>query len=118
MARIPLPQWVLKEMDKDPDLACSDRFGRRNIEYISLGCDILPILNGRSPIQVYADFMKNFRDTFRLFLGGIITVGMICKMFFNYYFDLLVSLVSKCGFQGITFYICRGFKLEWDLEVN
>ncbi|CAI9772639.1 unnamed protein product [Fraxinus pennsylvanica] len=76
---IPLPQWVLKEMDKDPDLACSDRFGRRNIEYISLGCDILPILNGRTPIQVYADFMKNFRDTFRLFLGGIITgiqVGM------------------------------------------
>uniref|UniRef100_A0A5B7BQV4 Beta-amylase n=1 Tax=Davidia involucrata TaxID=16924 RepID=A0A5B7BQV4_DAVIN len=76
---IPLPQWVLQEMDKDPDLAYSDRFGRRNMEYISLGCDILPVLHGRSPIQAYADFMRNFRDTFRPFLGGIITgiqVGM------------------------------------------
>ncbi|XP_058225337.1 beta-amylase 3, chloroplastic-like [Rhododendron vialii] len=76
---IPLPQWVLEEMDKDPDIAYSDRFGRRNTEYVSLGCDILPVLRGRSPIQAYADFMRNFRDTFRPFLGGIITeiqVGM------------------------------------------
>ncbi|KAA8525730.1 hypothetical protein F0562_007585 [Nyssa sinensis] len=76
---ISLPQWVLEEMVKDPDLAHSDRFGRRNMEYISLGCDILPVLRGRSPIQAYADFMRNFRDTFRPFLGGIITgiqVGM------------------------------------------
>ncbi|XP_027181398.1 beta-amylase 1, chloroplastic-like [Coffea eugenioides] len=76
---ISLPQWVLEEMDKKPDLAYSDRFGRRNMEYISLGCDVLPILYGRSPIQAYADFMRNFRDTFRPFLGSIITgiqVGM------------------------------------------
>lgn len=76
---IPLPQWVVEEMDKDPDIAYSDRFGRRNVEYLSLGCDILPVLRGRSPIQAYADFMRNFRDTFRPFLGGIITgiqVGM------------------------------------------
>ncbi|XP_057477649.1 beta-amylase 3, chloroplastic-like [Actinidia eriantha] len=76
---IPLPQWVLEQMDKDPDLAYADRFGRKNMEYISLGCDILPVLHGRSPIQAYTDFMRNFRDTFRPFLGGIITgiqVGM------------------------------------------
>ncbi|GMH26729.1 hypothetical protein Nepgr_028572 [Nepenthes gracilis] len=76
---IPLPQWILEEMDKDPDLAFSDRFGRRNMEYISIGCDTLPVLRGRSPIQAYSDFMKNFRDTFRPFLGVVITgiqVGM------------------------------------------
>ncbi|TXG50701.1 hypothetical protein EZV62_023225 [Acer yangbiense] len=76
---IPLPLWVLEEIDKDPDIAYSDRFGRRNMEYISLGCDILPVLRGRSPIQAYTDFMRNFRDTFRPFLGVIITgvqVGM------------------------------------------
>ncbi|XXG90074.1 hypothetical protein AAC387_Pa12g1921 [Persea americana] len=76
---IPLPQWVCEEIDKDPDLAYSDRFGRRNQEYISLGCDVLPVLRGRSPIQAYSDFMRNFRDTFREFLGDIITgvqVGM------------------------------------------
>ncbi|KAH7550088.1 hypothetical protein JRO89_XS13G0133200 [Xanthoceras sorbifolium] len=77
--KIPLPLWVLEEIDRDPDLAYSDRFGRRNMEYISLGCDILPVLRGRSPIQAYTDLMRNFRDTFRPFLGVIITgvqIGM------------------------------------------
>ncbi|KAL6182832.1 hypothetical protein ACLB2K_044244 [Fragaria x ananassa] len=69
---IPLPLWVLDEIDKDPDLAYCDRFGRRNTEYISLGCDSLPVLRGRSPLQVYADFMRNFRDTFKHFIGVII----------------------------------------------
>lgn len=65
---------MLDEIQKDVELAYCDRFGRRNIEYISLGCDILPVLCGRSPIQVYADFMRDFRDTFRALLGVIITV--------------------------------------------
>ncbi|XP_004301815.1 PREDICTED: beta-amylase 1, chloroplastic-like [Fragaria vesca subsp. vesca] len=69
---IPLPLWVLDEIDKDPDLAYCDRFGRRNTEYISIGCDSLPVLRGRSPLQVYADFMRNFRDTFKHFIGVII----------------------------------------------
>lgn len=76
---IPLPQWVREEIDKDPDLAYSDKFGRRNMEYISLGCDVLPVLHGRSPIQAYTEFMRSFRDTFITFLGGVITgiqVGM------------------------------------------
>uniref|UniRef100_A0A803PP18 Beta-amylase n=1 Tax=Cannabis sativa TaxID=3483 RepID=A0A803PP18_CANSA len=76
---IPLPLWVLEEIDKNPDLVYSDRFGRKNMEYISLGCDVLPVLSGRSPIQAYTDFMTNFRDAFRPFLGAIITgiqVGM------------------------------------------
>ncbi|KAF5734976.1 Beta-amylase 1 [Tripterygium wilfordii] len=76
---IPLPLWVLEEIDKVPDLAYSDRFGRRSMEYISLACDILPVLRGRSPLQAYTDFMRNFRDTFKPLLGVIITgiqVGM------------------------------------------
>ncbi|CAL9061322.1 unnamed protein product [Musa banksii] len=76
---IPLPRWVLEEMDKEPNLAFADRFGRRNNEYISLGCDVFPVLRGRSPIQAYSDFMRSFRDTFRDFLRVVITeiqVGM------------------------------------------
>ncbi|CAD5170404.1 unnamed protein product [Musa acuminata subsp. malaccensis] len=76
---IPLPQWVLEEMDKDPDLAYTDQWGRRNYEYVSLGCDMLPVLKGRTPIQCYADFMRAFRDHFRHLLGSTIVeiqVGM------------------------------------------
>ncbi|XP_042432106.1 beta-amylase 1, chloroplastic-like [Zingiber officinale] len=76
---IPLPRWVLEEMDKDPDLAYTDQWGRRNPEYLSLGCDALPVLKGRTPVQCYADFMRAFRHRFSDLLGSTIVeiqVGM------------------------------------------
>lgn len=74
-----MPQWVLEEMDKVPDLSYTNRYQKRNREYISLGCDILPVLKGRSPMQAYSDFMRSFRNTFEDYLGAIVTevqVGM------------------------------------------
>ncbi|CAL4915631.1 unnamed protein product [Urochloa decumbens] len=76
---IPLPPWVLEEMSSNPDIVYTDRSGRRNPEYISLGCDTLPVLKGRTPIQVYADYMRSFRDRFQDYLGNVIAeiqVGM------------------------------------------
>ncbi|XP_074565611.1 beta-amylase 1, chloroplastic-like [Curcuma longa] len=76
---IPLPRWVLEEMAKDPDLAYTDQWGRRNPEYLSLGCDALPVLKGRTPVQCYADFMRAFRHRFSDLLGSTIVeiqVGM------------------------------------------
>ncbi|KAF2914861.1 beta-amylase 3, chloroplastic [Oryza sativa Japonica Group] len=69
---IPLPGWVLEEMKSNPDIVYTDRSGRRNPEYISLGCDTLPVLKGRTPIQVYSDYMRSFRDTFCGYLGNTI----------------------------------------------
>ncbi|XP_074317633.1 beta-amylase 3, chloroplastic-like [Silene latifolia] len=69
---IPLPPWVLEEIIKNPDLVYTDKSGRRNSEYISLGCDALPLLRGRTPIQVYSDFMRSFRDRFREHMGRTI----------------------------------------------
>ncbi|KAI4303935.1 hypothetical protein MLD38_039512 [Melastoma candidum] len=76
---IPLPKWVVEEMDKDPDLAYTDQWGRRNYEYLSLGCDNLPVLKGRTPVQCYGDFMRAFREKFQNFQGETIVeiqVGM------------------------------------------
>ncbi|KAK3225054.1 hypothetical protein Dsin_004916 [Dipteronia sinensis] len=76
---IPLPPWVLEEISKNPDLVYTDRSGRRNAEYISLGCDTMPLLRGRTPIQVYSDYMRSFRDRFSEYLGEVveeIQVGM------------------------------------------
>ncbi|KAJ7955514.1 Beta-amylase [Quillaja saponaria] len=76
---IPLPKWVVEEIDRDPDLAYTDQWGRRNYEYLSLGCDTLPVLKGRTPVQCYADFMLAFRDNFKHLLGDTIVeiqVGM------------------------------------------
>ncbi|CAA0838077.1 Beta-amylase 3- chloroplastic [Striga hermonthica] len=76
---IPLPPWVLEEISKNPDLVYTDKSGRRNPEYISLGTDSLPVLRGRTPIQVYSDYMRSFRERFRDYLGHVIVeiqVGM------------------------------------------
>ncbi|KAG2314647.1 hypothetical protein Bca52824_017769 [Brassica carinata] len=54
---IPLPKWVVEEVDKDPDLAYTDQWGRRNHKYISLGADTLPVLKGRTPMQCFSDVM-------------------------------------------------------------
>ncbi|XP_077252760.1 beta-amylase 1, chloroplastic-like [Tasmannia lanceolata] len=76
---IPLPKWVVEEIDRDPDLAYTDQWGRRNYEYLSLGCDTLAVLKGRTPVQCYSDFMRAFRDNFKHLLGETIVeiqVGM------------------------------------------
>ncbi|XP_010263970.1 PREDICTED: beta-amylase 1, chloroplastic-like [Nelumbo nucifera] len=76
---IPLPKWVVEEIDRDPDLAYKDQWGNRNYEFVSLGCDNLPVLKGRTPVQCYTDFMQTFRDNFKHLLGDTIVeiqVGM------------------------------------------
>ena len=75
ICRISLPPWVVGEMEKNPDLAYTDMSGGRNFEYISLGCDLYNVLSGRSPVQVYSDFMRSFRNTFWEFMGPTITVS-------------------------------------------
>ncbi|XP_057773527.1 LOW QUALITY PROTEIN: beta-amylase 3, chloroplastic [Salvia miltiorrhiza] len=76
---IPLPPWVLEEISQNPDLVYTDKSGRRNPEYISLGCDSLAVLRGRTPIQVYSDFMRSFRKRFKDYIGDVVVevqVGM------------------------------------------
>ncbi|KAL8162252.1 hypothetical protein V2J09_013741 [Rumex salicifolius] len=76
---IPLPGWVEEEINKDPDLAYTDQWGRRNYEYVSLGVDTMSVLKGRTPVECYSDFMSAFRDNFKHLLGDTIVeiqVGM------------------------------------------
>ena len=64
-----------EEINNNPDLVYTDRSGRRNPEYISLGCDSMPVLKGRSPLQVYANYMRSFRGRFQDYLGSVIVVS-------------------------------------------
>jgi len=74
---IPLPRWALEEMEKDRDLCYTDQWGRRNYEYVSLGCDAMPVLKGRTPVECYTDFMRAFRDHFADYLGNTIVVRRV-----------------------------------------
>eukprot|EP00803_Ostreobium_quekettii_P005528 evm.model.scf_1360EXC.4 EVM.evm.TU.scf_1360EXC.4 scf_1360EXC:29335-34456(-) len=79
VAQIPLPAWVLKAGDLDPDLFFADKPrdhspGLRNREYLSIFADDVPgVLMGRSPLECYEDFMMSFRDTFYNDIGSLVT---------------------------------------------
>ncbi|GAV73054.1 Glyco_hydro_14 domain-containing protein/DUF822 domain-containing protein [Cephalotus follicularis] len=71
---ISLPQWILEIGKSNPDIFFTDREGRRNTECLSWGIDKERILNGRTGIEVYFDFMRSFRTEFDdLFLEGLIS---------------------------------------------
>jgi len=74
---VSLPTWVLEVAEQNPDVLFTDREGLRNSEYLSFGVDNLPLFQGRTPLQIYRDFMRSFRDTFRSELGDTITEIMV-----------------------------------------
>lgn len=49
---IPLPQWVLKIGESDPDIFYTNRSGNRDEEYLSLGVDNQPLFYGRTAVEV------------------------------------------------------------------
>lgn len=68
--KIPLPKWVLHVGEGNPDIFYTDRKRVRNKEYISLGCDDLPLFWGRTPVQMYCDFTQAFVDAFSPMFGA------------------------------------------------
>lgn len=67
---IPLPTWVSSIGDSDANIYFADKQGNRNKECLSLGVDNLPVLAGKTPLQVYGDFCKNFQTTFAAFMSN------------------------------------------------
>mmetsp|Transcript_6034 Transcript_6034/g.15804 ORF Transcript_6034/g.15804 Transcript_6034/m.15804 type:complete len:659 (+) Transcript_6034:716-2692(+) len=77
--QIPLPDWVMEIGEANPDIWYTDLNGNRNMECLSLGCDECQIFQGRSPIEMYHDFISAFADHFQHLFGDCvteITVGM------------------------------------------
>lgn len=77
--KVPLPRWVLDVGEQNPDIYYTDRHGVRNRECLSLGCDEVPLFEGRTPVDIYRDFINAFADKFDYLFGDVITeitVGM------------------------------------------
>lgn len=70
---ISLPKWVLEVGEEEPDIFHTDAMGTRNRECLSLGCDNLPLFQGRTPIQMYQHFIEAFVDNFSDMFGTSIT---------------------------------------------
>ncbi|XP_024364731.1 beta-amylase 2, chloroplastic isoform X2 [Physcomitrium patens] len=59
---IPLPQWVREVGKENPDIFFTNRKNKRNPECLTWGVDEEPVLRGRTGLEVYRDFMENFRQ--------------------------------------------------------
>ncbi|GAB1221548.1 hypothetical protein ENUP19_0082G0079 [Entamoeba nuttalli] len=76
---IPIPQWVINA-GESAGAFFKDREGWTNNEYISFAADEEPVFEGRTPLQMYKDFMTSFKQNFQSYIndGTIneIQVGM------------------------------------------
>lgn len=68
-----LPEWVSRIGESDPSIYFTDKSGQRYKDCLSLGVDDLPVLDGKTPLQVYEDFLESFKSSFSPFMGSTIT---------------------------------------------
>ncbi|KAJ8429574.1 hypothetical protein Cgig2_023780 [Carnegiea gigantea] len=71
--KIPLPDWVSLIGESDPNIFFADRIGQRYKDCLSLSVDDLPVLEGKSPMEVYKGFFESFKSSFASFMGSTIT---------------------------------------------
>lgn len=69
-----LPSWVSGVAADDPDIFFTDRSGGRHEGCLSFAIDELPVLHGRSPLQLYEAFFRGFAAAFDDFFDSTITV--------------------------------------------
>ncbi|CAA3021001.1 inactive beta-amylase 9 [Olea europaea subsp. europaea] len=72
-AKILLPDWVSRIGESQPDVYFTDRSGQRYKDCLSLAVDDLPVLDGKTPIEAYAEFCESFKASFSPFIGSTIT---------------------------------------------
>lgn len=70
--KIPLPAWVSQIGESEPSIFFTDRSGKCYKECLSLAVDELPVLNGKTPVQVYNDFCESFKSSFLSSMGSTI----------------------------------------------
>ncbi|CAL0309035.1 unnamed protein product [Lupinus luteus] len=69
---IPLPNWVSQIGESQPSIFFTDRSGQHYKECLSLAVDNLPVLDGKTPVQVYQSFCESFKSSFSPFMGSTI----------------------------------------------
>ncbi len=74
---VPLPEWIMEEGRVNPDIFYTDKAGGRSTECLTLGINDVPVLRGRTAVDVYAAFMQSFRDEFRGWFGNTIVECLV-----------------------------------------
>jgi len=69
---IPLPSWVVQVGNSNPDIWYRDTQNGIDDEYLSLGVDNQRLFGGRTPIEIYSDFMASFLANFASLMPNVI----------------------------------------------
>ncbi|ESQ41872.1 hypothetical protein EUTSA_v10013215mg [Eutrema salsugineum] len=70
---IGLPDWVSKIGEAEPGLYFTDRYGNQYHDCLSFAVDDAPVLDGRTPMEVYRGFCESFKSAFSDYMGNTIT---------------------------------------------
>lgn len=81
--KIPLPDWVSKIGESQPSIFYRDRTGKHYKDCLSLAVDDLPVLDGKTPVQVYQEFCESFKSAFMPYMGSTITVRSLVSISFS-----------------------------------
>jgi hypothetical protein len=95
-----LPAWVSGVAADDPDIFFTDRSGARHEGCLSFAIDELPVLHGRSPLQLYEAFFRSFAAAFEDFFDSTITV-------IRFETDLLAPLHPLLVLNCLSIIYCR-----------
>lgn len=75
--KIPLPDWVSRIGEQEPSVYFADRSGETYKGCLSFAADDLPVLDGKTPVEVYREFCENFKSAFSQYIGSTITVRLL-----------------------------------------
>ncbi|KAJ4908158.1 Inactive beta-amylase 9 [Raphanus sativus] len=70
---IGLPDWVVKIGEAVPGMYFTDRYGKQYRDCLSFGVDDVPVLDGKTPMEVYGGFCESFKSAFSDYMGNTIT---------------------------------------------
>ncbi|KAG2334077.1 hypothetical protein Bca52824_005257 [Brassica carinata] len=64
---------VKKIGEGEPGMYFTDRYGKQYKDCLSFGVDDVPVLDGKTPMEVYGGFCESFKSAFSDYMGNTIT---------------------------------------------
>ncbi|KAK4372546.1 hypothetical protein RND71_007930 [Anisodus tanguticus] len=71
--KIPLPEWVSRIGESDPSIFFKDQSGQHYKDCLSFAVTDVPVLDRKTPVQVYKEFCDSFKAEFSPFMDTTIT---------------------------------------------
>lgn len=107
LLRIQLPLWVLEAMEKN-EMHFEDKYGIKNKEYISFGCEDLHLLHGRTPMEAFRDLMSSFKENLKMLFQTTVMIkcnSTLIRFHVSYLFQCICDILwGNCITYFMVYY--------------